>query len=280
MSSDAIGTLAVPQPNAGRSRPLGAAFSWHSLPFGGQQQGAPSRMLASSSAESGSVSQPVGGGAASAARPLPTILVADDDRLIVATLSRGLRDAGFSVIEVYDSTSALEACLRDHPTVAILDFKMPGMTGAELARSIAAQTSVPIVFLSGYSDDSIVREAVEAGAMSYLVKPIDIGQLLPVIRSAVGRAQDLQRLRVDMRTALNRNRAVSIATGLLMSRFHITQKEAFERLRRHARSTRAGLEEVAEALLRATEEAAVLYEKLAAPLPGSKSGPPRKLGGD
>lgn len=213
---------------------------------------------------------PTGTEPASAAEAQPTIVVADDDPLIVATLSRGLRDAGFIIVEAYDSASALEACLRNSPTVALIDYKMPGATGAELARSIAAQTTIPIVFLSGYSDESLVREAIDAGAMSYLVKPIDISQLLPVLRSAVERARDLRQLRSEIKIAQTRNRTIGIATGLLMLRFQITQKDAFERLRRHARSTRSRLEDVAAALLRATEENTVLYEKLAQPQPRTK----------
>lgn len=192
----------------------------------------------------------------------PSVLVADDDRLIVATLSRGLRTSGFDVIETYDSAGALEGCLRYAPSVAVIDYKMPGSTGAELARAITSQTSVPIIFLSGYSETSIVRQAVEAGAMTYLVKPIDIAQLLPVIRSAIERAHDLRQLRSAIKRVQERDRTISIVIGLLMSRFQISAREAFDRLRRHARSTRSRIEDVAAALLRATETTASLYEKL------------------
>lgn len=197
----------------------------------------------------------------------PKILLADDDRLIVATLSRGLRAAGFDVIEAHDSAEALEACLRHAPDLAIIDYKMPGSSGAALAASITAQTSVPIVFLSGYSDESIVREAVRAGAMTYLVKPIDIAQLLPVIHSAVDRANELRRLRSEIKRFQERDRSINIAIGLLMSRFQIGARDAYERLRRHARSNRSRIEDVAAELLRAAEETAALYESLSERVP-------------
>jgi two-component system, response regulator PdtaR len=203
---------------------------------------------------------------------LPTILIVDDDRLIVATMSRGLRAAGFRVIEAFDSAGALQLCNEHHPALAIVDYKMPGSTGVELARLIAEHTSAPVIFLSAYSDAEIVQEAISAGAMTYLVKPIDIGQLLPVIRSALGRAQDLQKLRTELKTVQTRSKAISIATGLLMSRFRLSQKEAYERLRRHARSTRARLEDVAVDLLRVSEEDTRLYEALSQPVPGVPRG--------
>ncbi|HUI59287.1 MAG TPA: response regulator [Steroidobacteraceae bacterium] len=187
-----------------------------------------------------------------------SILVADDDRLIVATLGRGLRAAGFQVIEAFDSASALELCIERAPSLAIIDYKMPGATGVELARLIAERTAVPVIFLSAYSDPPIVDDAIAAGAMTYLVKPIDIGQLLPVARSALQRARELRKLRTELKSAHSRGKVISTATGLVMSRFHISEKDAYERLRRQARSTRMRLEDVAAALLRATEEAARL----------------------
>jgi two-component system, response regulator PdtaR len=66
----------------------------------------------------------------------------------------------------------------------------------------------------------------------------------------------------QLNAALQGGRNVSLAAGLLMATFHIGREEAFERLRRHARSNRVRLEEVASELLRAVDEAAKLYEPL------------------
>lgn len=201
----------------------------------------------------------------------PTILVVDDDRLIVTTLGRGLRAAGFQVIEAFDCVTALELCTHHPPDLAVLDYKLPGSTGAELAKLIAERTGASIVFLSAYSDTPIVRDAISAGAMTYLVKPIDIGQLLPVIRTALHRAQDLKKLRTELKTVQTRSKVINIATGLLMSRLHLTQTEAYEHLRRQARSTRRRLEDVAATLLRASEEDTRLYD---APRPPSEGAAP------
>ncbi len=142
----------------------------------------------------------------------PTILVVDDDRLIVATLGRGLRAAGFRVIEAFDSATALALCIQHRPALAVIDYKMPDSTGVELAKRMAKHTSAPVIFLSAYSDAEIVREAISAGAMSYLVKPIDTGQLLPVIRSALERAQELQELRTELKTVQVRTKLTGVAT--------------------------------------------------------------------
>ncbi len=199
------------------------------------------------------------------APPVPTILLADDDPLIVATLGQGLRHAGFEVLGAFDAASAIEICTSREIAVAVVDYALPGTSGVELARMIADRTPVPVVFLSAYDDESIVRDAIAAGAMSYLVKPIDTHQLLPVIRTALQRSRELKALRLQtdqLNSALQSSRSVNIATGLLMARFQIGQEEAFERLRRHARSTRARLEEVATELIRVSDEVDRLYEPL------------------
>jgi AmiR/NasT family two-component response regulator len=194
-----------------------------------------------------------------------TVLVADDDPLIVATLGHGLRAAGFDVFEAFDGPSALDACVAHNPSLAIIDYAMPGPNGVEMARLIAARTSVPVIFLSASSDEAVVREAIAAGAMTFLVKPIDTQQLLPVVRTALERAREFQALRSQadqLNTALQTGRNVSIATGLLMAKLQIGQQEALERMRRHARSKRIRLEAFATELLRANDEAGKLYESL------------------
>lgn len=191
-----------------------------------------------------------------------SILVADDDRLIVATLGRGLGKAGFDVIEAFDSESALQGCVQHSPALAIIDYKMPGLSGVDLAGSITARTNVPVIFLSAYGDEPIVRAALAAGAMIYLVKPIDVQQLVPVVHSALEMAAKLEALRAELKAGQQRGKIVNLATGLLMARFQIGERDAFERLRRHARSTRTRLEDVAQELLVATEETTRLYENL------------------
>jgi AmiR/NasT family two-component response regulator len=201
--------------------------------------------------------------ASPAASTAKRVLLADDDRLIVATLGQRLRAAGYEVLEAFDGPSALKACMTLSPDLAIIDHSMPGMSGVELARAIASSTNTPVIFLSAYSDEAIVTDAIAAGAMTYLVKPIDTEQLLPIVRTALQRAREFHALRFqagNLATALQKDRNVSVAIGLLMAKFNIGQREAFERLRRHARSVRAKMDDVATELLRANDETGRMLE--------------------
>ncbi|MFL6600917.1 MAG: ANTAR domain-containing response regulator [Steroidobacteraceae bacterium] len=193
------------------------------------------------------------------------VLVADNDAHTVAAVGLQLRAAGFDVLEAFDGPSALDACLVHSPALALVSYEISGSTGVVIAHQIADRASVPVVLMSAECGEAVVREATAAGVMAFLLLPVDARQLVPVVRIALQRARDLHALRSraeQLNTALQGGRNVSMAAGLLMAMFHIGREEAFERLRRHARSNRARLEEVASELLRATDDAAKLYESL------------------
>lgn len=183
------------------------------------------------------------------------ILIVDDDRLVLADLSLGLRDAGYRVSAALDGKSALKIVEEDAPDLALLDLRMPGMGGLELARQLRRR--VPFLFLSAYSDAETVREATEQGALGYLVKPLDIGQIIPSLQAAFMQSMELGTLRekeYQLTTALAANRETAMALGVLMERKRIDRKQAFELLRTYARSTRRSVHSVASELLDASEK--------------------------
>ena len=188
---------------------------------------------------------------------LRRILLADDDRLVLSTLSQGLRDSGYEVFEATDGDAAIRVCEDAHPDLAILDMRMPGKTGVEVAHYMRENTNVPFMFLSAYGDKEVVQLAVDEGALGYLVKPLDIPQVVPSIEAALARADELRRLRKsqdDLSTALEGGRETSMAVGLIMERYRLTRQTAFEALRFHARSERRKLAAVASELLDASEK--------------------------
>ena len=74
------------------------------------------------------------------------VLIAHDDRVVLLTLGEGLREAGFEVIEARDGLQALQLCKSEAPELALLDIRMPGLDGLELARRLRDETRVPFVF--------------------------------------------------------------------------------------------------------------------------------------
>jgi DNA-binding response OmpR family regulator len=112
------------------------------------------------------------------------VAVIDDDEAVRAVLIRGLADAGFDVGEASDGLTGLALIGARLPEVAVIDFMMPGMNGAEVARRAQiAQPGLPIVFVSGYSD-TLALDGI-AGA-TVLRKPFDAEALLAAVERALG----------------------------------------------------------------------------------------------
>jgi len=184
------------------------------------------------------------------------ILVVDDDRLVLAALAEGLRGAGYRVTGAAGGEDALVIAGRDAPDIALLDMRMPGMSGIELGRRLREQFGVPFLYLSAYGDQEIVRQAADEGALGYLVKPLDIQQIVPSIEAALTRAVEIRKLReseAQLNAALAGSREISMVVGLLMQRDRIDRTQAFELLRASARSKRRPVAELASELLKAAE---------------------------
>jgi len=175
---------------------------------------------------------------------------------VLATLQSGLEQAGYAVQACSSAEEAKRVLALDNPDIAVLDIRMPGASGLDLARELGESQAIPFLFLTAYSEAEVVRKAAEYGAVGYLVKPVDIPQLVPAIEAALARAADLRQLRTtetQLQMALNENREVSMAIGLLMERRRLGRQEAFEFLRTTARAQRRKIGEVAEEILSAAE---------------------------
>lgn len=184
------------------------------------------------------------------------ILVVDEDRVVRATIGRGLAQAGYRVSEAASGEEALQRARESPPDVALLDMRMPGMSGLEVAAELGRTHGVPFLFLSAYGDEETVREAARHGALGYLVKPLDVLRIVPAIEAALARAAEIRALRQkesQLSSALEGGREVSVAVGILMERRGLGREEAFEVLRGYARARRAKIAEVAAEIVRAAE---------------------------
>lgn len=184
--------------------------------------------------------------------PPKVILLLEDDRLVLVTVAKGLRNAGYTVLEASSAEEALAICENSPPDLAICDIRMPGMSGIDAAKQLAETFDVPFMIFSAYGDDDLVEEAIQHGALGYLIKPLDVVQLIPAVETALSRASDIKQLQeaeFHLNRALNSGRDTSTAVGILMERFHCTSDRAFEILREHARSNRRKVADVANELL-------------------------------
>ena len=186
---------------------------------------------------------------------MASILIVDDDRLILTGLANGLEERGYVVHKAATGEEAVALANTARPDLILMDIRLPGISGIEAARLIRDKVNVPVIFLSAIDDEEMVRVAIALGSINYLVKPITISQLVPAIENALARSRDISKLRSSeehLSTALRQSRDISVAIGMLMVRHNATAEEAFEMLRSHARQTRLKTADIAKDVISGT----------------------------
>jgi FixJ family two-component response regulator len=117
------------------------------------------------------------------------VFVVDDDDSMRDALAGLIRSAGMDVETFASAREFLARPPAELPSCLVLDVRMPGLSGLELQREIAAgELAIPIIFITGHGDVPTSVRAMKAGAVEFLTKPFADGELLDAIRQAV--AQD------------------------------------------------------------------------------------------
>jgi CheY-like chemotaxis protein len=114
-----------------------------------------------------------------------TILLAEDEEGVRELISHILTQQGFKVLEASNGHEALEVCRQHHSELHLLitDLIMPRMSGRELADQITAlRPEVAVLFISGYTDDALVRRGETFGRTGFLQKPFVPSELLQKVR--------------------------------------------------------------------------------------------------
>jgi len=118
----------------------------------------------------------------------PKIMLVDDEKEFVHTLSERLRTRDLESSIAYDGEQALEMAQQETPDVIVLDLMMPGIDGIEVLRRLKRDhPQVEVIILTGHGSDRERQIADELGAFAYLRKPVDIDALARVMRQAYAR---------------------------------------------------------------------------------------------
>ena len=197
------------------------------------------------------------------------ILVVDDDRLVLAMVTHGLSQAGYEVVDADNGDDAILLARQHRPDIALLDIRMEGKTGFDVAQYLRDVGHTPFVFLSAFSDEETVAKVKALGALAYLVKPLEVGQIVPTIDAAYARAQQMkaaeqaqaQQLSPEMPDEASVLEAVvPLALGVLMHRFSLSRAEALARLRKLAAAEKRTVAAQAQRVVQAVEELAATRE--------------------
>jgi CheY-like chemotaxis protein len=118
------------------------------------------------------------------------ILVAEDDKAISLQICGILRNRGYAPTPVFDGMQATQMAMRNpHPDGIVLDIGMPGGSGIQTIKRLKASSHtmmIPIIVVSGTSDQKLVESALALGAAAFLPKPVDATTLCAAVAEAVG----------------------------------------------------------------------------------------------
>ena len=209
---------------------------------------------------------------------LGKILVVDDDRLVLATVTHGLAEAGYEVIDADNGDDAILLAREHRPTLALLDIRMEGKSGFDVAETLRDAYGIPFMFLSAFADEATRKQVQSLGALDYLIKPLDVGQIVPAVAAAFARVRGRGAVAAPVAAGAAGAAAgpapvgpaaaaasalapaiadpVPLAVGVLMHRYSLSRDGAWQRLQRLAGDQKLSVSAQAERLLAAVEELA------------------------
>jgi response regulator NasT len=155
-------------------------------------------------------------------------------------LRETLEEEGYDVVgETGRGDQATDMVRELRPDLAILDIKMPGMTGLEAAAVINGEKICGVLMLTAFSQKEVVEQARDAGALAFLVKPFQRSDLVPAIEVAMGR----------FREQLESRKFIDRAKGVLIDEAGMTENDAFQFIQKTAMSERIRMRDVADRIL-------------------------------
>ncbi len=180
-------------------------------------------------------------------------LIADDEALHNLALTSQLEALGHEVVATASNgKEAVELARDKKPDVAVLDIRMPVMTGPEAAHQIHQERPIPIIILSAYSDNRTVEEATRSPIFHYLVKPVDPDDLAPAISVAKARFDEWTKARAERDTLqlkLDERKTLERAKGILMETRGMSEQEAYRFLQKTSQDKNTPMIDLAKKIL-------------------------------
>jgi FixJ family two-component response regulator len=137
------------------------------------------------------------------------VYIVDDDASVVDALSSLLRANGKQVQMFTSGQDFLDFERQDSCACLILDLRMPGLNGLQVQESIASQTTIPVIFITGRGDVPSTVTAMKGGAVDFLTKPIDESALLASIDKALDQDRRLRLAAFEQESLLVRYRSLT-----------------------------------------------------------------------
>lgn len=185
------------------------------------------------------------------------IVIAEDESMTRMDLAEILMEAGFNIVgQAADGYDAIEICKKQIPDLVIMDVKMPVMDGLQATEYIMKENLAKcVLMLTAYNDDEFVNKANDLGVMGYLVKPIEEKTLVPAVKIALRRNQEMHDYKnkaIEVEKKLEERKCIERAKGILMKKNGYSEDEAYAYLRNISMKKRCSMVNIAEMIIGST----------------------------
>jgi AmiR/NasT family two-component response regulator len=181
------------------------------------------------------------------------VVVADDESIIRLDLKEILEGDGYLVVgEAARGDDALAMIRELEPDLALLDVKMPGIDGIEVARELQGSNTM-VVLLTAFSQRSLIESARDAGVVAYLVKPFRSSEILPKLAALLSPSLDEEHETPEVSHVddkIETREIVQRAKELLMEQRGLDEPAAFEVIQQSAMRARTRMRDVAQLILK------------------------------
>lgn len=192
------------------------------------------------------------------------VLVTDDDPWILRFARKTLTNAGFDVFTSSSGEEAVEIGITHEIDLALLDFRLSGLSGLDTSRALYELTATRFILMSAYPDRELVMQAANDGALEFLAKPLRRDSLVHTVTVCAARAAEIRskEKRLEDLTdnyneavshGLTAARSVNTAIGILMARYRKNRADAQAILMRLANNERRRAVEMSEEIIRDVE---------------------------
>jgi len=117
------------------------------------------------------------------------ILIVDDEVKIREMVKSYLENEGFEVVQATDGPGSLESISKDKPSLIVLDWMLPGMSGLEICRRVREKSNIPIIMLTAKTEEVDTLLGLELGADDYITKPFSLRELAARIKAVLRRSE-------------------------------------------------------------------------------------------
>jgi len=181
------------------------------------------------------------------------VVIADDESIIRLDLKEILEGDGYFVVgEAARGDDALAMIKEHEPDLALLDIKMPGLDGIEVAKALKGSRTI-VVLLTAFSQRSLIESARDAGVSAYLVKPFRSSEILPKLAAILNPSASEPLVVADAPSAddkIETREIVQRAKEMLMAQRGLDEPAAFEVIQQSAMRARTRMRDVAQQILK------------------------------